>query len=73
MEGHEGKGLAYEAAHLALGWFAKEAVVASLVSYIDPYNHRSIQLAKRLGAVLDTKAKGEDETDLVYRHRLTKK
>ncbi len=73
LEGQEGKGLAYEAAQLALGWVAKEVVVASLVSYIDPNNHRSIQPAKRLGAVLDTEAKGEDETDLVYRHRLTQK
>ncbi|MFD2205828.1 hypothetical protein [Kiloniella antarctica] len=38
------------------------------MSYIAPENHRSIKLAERLGAVLDTQGKAADHGDLVYRH-----
>jgi len=44
--------------------------ISSLVSYIDPENSRSIALAERLGAWPDEFATADDETDLVYRHRL---
>jgi len=65
----EGKGLAFEAAsaardHIfdALGW-------DTAVSYIDPDNTRSIRLAERLGARLDTGAATPPDTNcLVYRH-----
>ena len=52
----EGKGIAFEAAQACvahgwnvLGW-------TRMVSYIDPDNQRSINLAKRLGATLDPEA-----------------
>ena len=65
----EGRGYAYEAARRAhqfafeiLGW-------ETAVSYIDPDNHRSISLAKRLGAVHDPgAATPKGDPVLVYRH-----
>ena len=74
LEEAEGQGIAREAARACidhafgvLGW-------DSVVSSIDPANDRSIRLAERLGATLDTKAtpparKDPDAADaLVYRH-----
>ncbi len=66
---YEGRGLAYEAALAArqhaydtLGW-------DTAVSYIHPDNHRSIALAKRLGAHLDEDAAWpKDEPCETYRH-----
>lgn len=66
--GHEGHGYAYEAATAARTW-AFENGHDTLVSYIDPPNARSIALAERLGATLDTDAPAPDAGDLVYRHR----
>lgn len=64
----EGKGYATEAskavvehAYANLGW-------DSMVSYIDPTNHRSIALAVRLGARRDSAAPRPRPSDLVYRH-----
>ena len=64
----EGKGYAFEAAQAArahafdvLGW-------ETAVSYIDPGNARSIELAERLGAVRDPEAAPFHEGDLVFRH-----
>lgn len=65
---HEGKGYAYEAAQAARDWGFFTRHLPTLVSYIDPDNARSIQLAERLNAVLDTMANGPDSDDLVYRH-----
>ncbi|MFN3276110.1 MAG: GNAT family N-acetyltransferase [Paracoccus sp. (in: a-proteobacteria)] len=68
--GAEGRGLVSEAARAArlhafttLGW-------TTAVSYIDPGNARSIALAERLGATLDTGAAQPkwDKPCLVYRH-----
>lgn len=67
-DGHEGHGYAFEAATAARAWAFSERSLPTLVSYIDPANSRSIALAERLGAVRDTDAKGEDVSDLVYRH-----
>lgn len=68
----EGKGYATEAAGAALDWARRVLKPASLVSYIDPQNNRSIALAKRLGATLDKDAalpEGETpEETIVYRH-----
>lgn len=69
-DGHEGHGYATEAAETARDWARNR--VTSLVSYIDPANHRSISVARRLGATADPRAalpRGEtaDET-VVYRH-----
>lgn len=69
----EGKGYATEAALAVLNWAAEQGY-ATLVSYIDPANARSIALAERLGATHDPDAAlptGETpEETVVYRHRL---
>ncbi|MEY1554640.1 GNAT family N-acetyltransferase [Yoonia sp. R2331] len=64
----EGSGIASEAARAAishawdvLGW-------TTVVSYILPDNTRSIRLAEKLGAKLDTDATGPTPKTLVYRH-----
>ncbi len=66
----EGKGFAYEAAFAARAYAFKKLKWPTAVSYIDPGNARSIALARRLGATLDTDAATprDDETTLVYRH-----
>ena len=69
---YEGKGLAFEAATAARNWAFETKIVNSLVSFIAPGNHRSIALAKRLGAVLDPLGKAADQSDLVYRHLIPK-
>lgn len=69
FDGFEGRGIAYEAADLALDYTWAAIQPASLVSYIDHRNTRSIALAKRLGAVLDPDAAKHDDADVVYRHR----
>lgn len=70
----EGKGYATEAAKIVLDWVRDELRPASLVSYIDPANTRSIALAERLGATHDPKALlplGETaEETVVFRHPL---
>ena len=65
---HEGEGIAYEAAVAARLDDYQTFGVGPLVSYIDPANTRSIALAERMGAVLDTDADRADPEDLVYRH-----
>lgn len=65
----EGHGYACEAAIALRDWAFCERGLESLVSYIDPENVRSIQLAERLGAKLDPNAPKQDPEDLVYRHR----
>ncbi len=73
LEPAEGKGYASEAAKAVLDW-AGEQGMDTLVSYIDPENDRSIALATRLGASLDSDAvlpEGETADDtVVYRHTL---
>lgn len=68
FDGYEGKGYALEATTAALHW-AWEQGMETLVSYIENTNERSISLANRLGATLDTSAENYDAEDLVYRHR----
>ena len=46
----------------------KQIRPASLVSYIDARNTRSIALAKRLGATPDPAAARHEDGDVVYRH-----
>lgn len=67
LEAHEGRGLAAEAARAALGWTWAHTDLASLVSYIDPRNARSIRLAERLGGRRDPEAATYDEGDVVLR------
>ena len=66
--GAEGQGIAYEAAVATRAWAYRELGWDSAVSFIDPDNARSIALAERMGAVLDTQTEGPDRLDLVYRH-----
>ena len=52
-DGAEGRGYATEAAAALRDWAYATLQVASLVSYIDPDNTRSIAVAERLGARRD--------------------
>ncbi len=67
-DGFEGQGYAIEAAEAMRDWAFDILGLVSLVSYCDPENQRSIALARRLGAVLDPDAIGQDPEDLVFRH-----
>jgi RimJ/RimL family protein N-acetyltransferase len=71
-EAAESQGLAAEAAAAVRDW-ARGQGVRSLVSYIDPENHRSMRLAARLGAVRDPAAEASyaatpDAGIAVFRH-----
>lgn len=72
FDGHEGQGIAFEAASAALEW-AWSQEYKTLVSYITHDNARSRVLATRLGASLDPDAQlpeGDNEDEVcVYRHR----
>ena len=64
----EGHGYAYEAAVEMRRWAFAERAFVTLVSYIDPDNGRSRQLAERLGAAVDEGATPPEPGTLVYRH-----
>ncbi len=67
----EGKGIAREAAEAALRHIWTALRWDTVVSYIDATNARSVALAERLGAVLDSQAQAPEalgKTILVYRH-----
>lgn len=53
VKAHQGKGYAFEACQRSIEFARTTLNAQSLVSYIDPANAPSIQLAKRLGAVYD--------------------
>ena len=65
---HVRQGYACEAAAAARDWAFGPRGLDTLVSYIDPKNTRSIALAERLSARLDTEAPRPDPEDLVYRY-----
>lgn len=65
----QGKGYAFEAATALRDWAFYTRGLATLVSHIDPDNHRSRRLAERLGAVLELDADRPGPEVLVYRHR----
>lgn len=69
--GSEGQGIAFEAAQTCVSYGWEVLGWEQMVSYIDPDNARSINLAKRLGAVLDPDAApaAPDVPCVVYRHR----
>jgi len=67
-EPYEGKGFVTEAARALRDWAFDELGLATLVSYVDPGNSRSIAVARRLGGVLDSAAPRQDESDLVFRY-----
>lgn len=70
----EGQGYATEAVRAARDHALSQMGLSQLVSYIDPANARSIELAQRLGAVKDKAPalpEGESAEDTaVYRHTL---
>jgi len=68
-DGAEGQGYAAEAAAALRDWAFGTLGLATLVSYMDPGNARSIRLAERLGATRDEAAPVQDPGDLVWRHR----
>ncbi len=68
-EGFESQGYASEAARALRDWAFGRLGLETLVSYIDPRNHRSTAVAERLGARLDPQAPKDDPDDLVYRYR----
>jgi RimJ/RimL family protein N-acetyltransferase len=66
---HEGKGMAFEAAKAARKYIYDDLGWNTAVSYIDLDNHRSRNLAKRLGAAIDNDAMKPEGVDcVVYRH-----
>ena len=69
-DAHEGKGYVTEAARACVDHAWHVLKWDSVVSYISPQNTRSISVAERLGAVVDTTAKQpKPETPcLIYRH-----
>ena len=68
FDGHEGRGLVFEAARALRDWVRRSCSLASLVSYVAPANARSIALAERLGAVRDDDAPLPGPDTLVFRH-----
>lgn len=68
-DGHEGNGYVTEAATVMRDWAWSHLGFTTMVSYIDPPNIASANVAKRLGAVLDPHAATPgNNPDLVYRH-----
>ncbi|GKY89340.1 GNAT family N-acetyltransferase [Sinisalibacter aestuarii] len=69
----EGAGYAFEAAEAVRDWGLRVAKLTAMVSYIDPPNARSINLATRLGGWHDPAASAEVSQEqggavAVYRH-----
>ena len=67
-EGFEGKGLAYEAARAARNHAYAEMGFGPLISLIDPQNHASARLARRLGAEPESETIIRGEPCIIYRH-----
>lgn len=67
-EGYEGQGYATEAGRAMLDWGRAERGIATLVSYFDPGNARSMAVSRRLGGVPDPSAPKQDPEDAVYRY-----
>lgn len=69
-EGFEGKGYAYEAALAAREHAQTVLGLGSLITMIAADNHRSLSLAKRLGATLDCALQESGRLIHIYRHPL---
>lgn len=67
-EGYEGHGFATEAAGALKDWASAELGLATLVSYFDPANARSLAVAGRLGGKQDLEAEVSDPGDVVFRY-----
>ena len=68
FDGHEGKGIATEAALAVRDYSFVEMKVDCLYSYINPHNHLSVAVAKRLGGILDTSAAVPGDDVKAWRH-----
>jgi RimJ/RimL family protein N-acetyltransferase len=66
----EGRGFATEAARAVMVWARQTFGWDRLVNYIDPGNTRSINLALRLGGMIDETIAKVDPEDVVIRHDL---
>jgi RimJ/RimL family protein N-acetyltransferase len=64
----EGNGYVTEAARAVLHHVFDDLGWPTAVSYIDPKNSRSIEVARRLGATVDADATRPEADLLVYRH-----
>ena len=70
-DGYEGQSIAFEAAQAARSYGAKHFNLDGVISYLDPANTRSINLAKRLGATYERDG-GMPGTPMVYIYRQPK-
>ncbi|MEM6637071.1 MAG: GNAT family N-acetyltransferase [Pseudomonadota bacterium] len=68
FEAFEGRGLAYEAALAAREYGSAQWDIKQPPSFIDIDNHRSVALAKRLGATLESTQEKDRGSYFVYRH-----
>lgn len=68
----EGRGIAHEAAQAVMVWARHTLGWSRLINIVDPENHRSIGLARRLGGVIDPAARGTDPGDVVLVHDLSR-
>jgi len=68
FDGFEGKGYAAEAALAARADYHARITRQPPISYIDPANHRSTALARRLGAVPECEAMFHGAAITVWRH-----
>lgn len=68
-DGHEGQGLAPEAAAVMRDWALGPRGLLTLVSYVGKDNAPSRRVAEKLGAVIDAQAVSMGPETLVYRHR----
>ena len=68
MPGFEGKGYATEAGRAARAYAYGTLGWKTAVSYVDPGNHRSAAVARRLGCREDPEAARPDPADIVFRH-----
>ncbi|MEP3439092.1 MAG: GNAT family N-acetyltransferase [Hoeflea sp.] len=64
----QGKGYGFEAAKALRDWGFNVRRLTTIVSHIDPDNHRSRRLAERLGAELEVDPERPGPEVLVYRH-----
>lgn len=67
-DGHEGQGIAFEAATAARAYASRHFAIPAPISYIDPDNSRSVALALRLGAVFEREGALFANPCHVYRH-----
>jgi RimJ/RimL family protein N-acetyltransferase len=65
---HWGHGYATEAARALRTWAYDEAGIASVISLIDPANHRSIRVAEKLAAAPGEKVSVHGSPAVVWQH-----